>query len=122
MGTDFEVAKQIEYMISNGWNPCIEFAMPENALTLDHGPDGIISSVTCGYYSNRYWPMWKLPMFGCRDPRMQDGLPRCLHPCCWFRPSPAGTNGVYVGAPPNCRHQARAAFRLNTSLVVVYRI
>ena len=20
------------------------------------------------YYDNRYWTMWKLPMFGCRDP------------------------------------------------------
>jgi ribulose-bisphosphate carboxylase small chain len=22
----------------------------------------------CGYYDGRYWTMWKLPMFGCRDP------------------------------------------------------
>jgi ribulose bisphosphate carboxylase small subunit len=21
-----------------------------------------------GYYDNRYWTMWKLPMFGCSDP------------------------------------------------------
>jgi hypothetical protein len=21
-----------------------------------------------GYYDNRYWTMWKLPMFGCNDP------------------------------------------------------
>ncbi len=21
-----------------------------------------------GYYDNRYWTMWKLPMFGCTDP------------------------------------------------------
>ena len=49
-------------------SPCVEFSMPENALTLSHGSDGIVSSSTCGYYSNRYWPMWKLPMFGCANP------------------------------------------------------
>ncbi len=24
--------------------------------------------VSCGYQDNRYWTMWKLPMFGCTDP------------------------------------------------------
>jgi hypothetical protein len=23
-----------------------------------------------GYYDNRYWTMWKLPMFGCTDPSL----------------------------------------------------
>merc|ERR1712054_408373 len=66
--SDAEIAKQVNYIIAKGWNPCIEFSEPENALTLTHGNDGIVSSATCGYYSNRYWPMWKLPMFGCTDP------------------------------------------------------
>merc|ERR1712070_517670 len=66
--SDAEIAKQVAYIIAKGWNPCIEFSEPENALTLNHGNDGILSSATCGYYSNRYWPMWKLPMFGCQDP------------------------------------------------------
>merc|ERR1711988_366549 len=66
--SDAEISKQVNYIIAKGWNPCIEFSEPENALTLTHGNDGIISSATCGYYSNRYWPMWKLPMFGCQDP------------------------------------------------------
>ena len=37
--------KQIEYIVSKGWNPGIEHTEPENA------------------FSN-YWYMWKLPMFG----------------------------------------------------------
>ena len=38
-----------------------------------------------GYYDNRYWTMWKLPMFGCNDPEQvldemggcQDAFPSC---------------------------------------------
>lgn len=26
-----------------------------------------MGAVTPGYYDNRYWTMWKLPMFGCTD-------------------------------------------------------
>ncbi|KAK3236583.1 hypothetical protein CYMTET_53284 [Cymbomonas tetramitiformis] len=66
--SDAEVAKQIDYIVGRGWCPCIEFSETETALTLDHGSDGIVSPASCGYYANRYWPMWKLPMFGCNDP------------------------------------------------------
>jgi ribulose-bisphosphate carboxylase small chain len=27
-----------------------------------------MGTVSAGYYDNRYWTMWKLPMFGCSDP------------------------------------------------------
>jgi ribulose-bisphosphate carboxylase small chain len=27
-----------------------------------------MGAVSAGYYDNRYWSMWKLPMFGCSDP------------------------------------------------------
>lgn len=37
--------KQVEYMVSKGWNPAIEHTEPENS------PDS-------------FWYMWKLPMFG----------------------------------------------------------
>ncbi len=47
MGMD-EIKKQIEYIVSKGWNPAIEHTEPENAF--DH-----------------YWYMWKLPMFGETD-------------------------------------------------------
>ncbi len=39
------IKKQVEYIVSKGWNPAIEHTEPENAF--DH-----------------YWYMWKLPMFG----------------------------------------------------------
>jgi len=40
-----EIRKQIEYIVSKGWNPGIEHTEPANA-------------------SGNYWYMWKLPMFG----------------------------------------------------------
>merc|ERR1711997_40283 len=67
--SDDEIAKQIDYILGKGWNPCVEFSEPEVALTLGHGDDKIMSSAMPGYYANRYWPMWKLPMFGCQDPQ-----------------------------------------------------
>lgn len=61
--SDEDVAKQIQYLLNQGWSPCIEFAAPE-ASEADQkvimGP---------GYYDNRYYTMWKLPMFGCSDPQ-----------------------------------------------------
>ncbi len=45
---DDEIRKQVEYIVSKGWNPAVEHTEPENAgLT--------------------YWYMWKLPMFGETD-------------------------------------------------------
>jgi len=45
---DDRTRKQIEYIVSKGWNPGIEHTEPENA-------------------SSNYWYMWKLPMFGETD-------------------------------------------------------
>ena len=42
------IRKQVEYIVSKGWNPAVEHTEPENAF--DH-----------------YWYMWKLPMFGETD-------------------------------------------------------
>ena len=39
------IRKQIEFIVSKGWNPSIEHTEPENAF-------------------GAYWYMWKLPMFG----------------------------------------------------------
>ena len=39
------IRKQVEYIVSQGWNPAIEHTEPENAF-------------------GHYWYMWKLPMFG----------------------------------------------------------
>ncbi|WP_168409128.1 ribulose-1,5-bisphosphate carboxylase small subunit, partial [Acinetobacter indicus] len=54
-----QLLKQIEYLIRNGWVPCLEFSL-----------DGFVSRKyhqSPGYYDGRYWTMWKLPMFGCTD-------------------------------------------------------
>ena len=40
-----KIRKQVEYIVSKGWNPAIEHTEPENAFS-------------------HYWYMWKLPMFG----------------------------------------------------------
>jgi len=42
------IRKQVEYIVSKGWNPAVEHTEPENA-------------------SSNYWYMWKLPMFGETD-------------------------------------------------------
>ena len=46
--TPDELRKQVEYIVSKGWNPAIEHVEPEHAM-------------------DNYWYMWKLPMFGETD-------------------------------------------------------
>ena len=65
--SDDQIARQVDYIVNNGWTPCLEFSEAEHAYvssatTVRMGP------VTSNYYDNRYWTMWKLPMFGCSDP------------------------------------------------------
>ena len=43
-----QTRKQIEYIVSKGWNPAVEHCEPENAF-------------------QNFWYMWKLPMFGETD-------------------------------------------------------
>jgi len=55
-----EIEKQISYMIRNGWTPALEMSEDGDVyLNTRMGP---------GYYDNRYWSQYKLPMFGCTDP------------------------------------------------------
>jgi ribulose-bisphosphate carboxylase small chain len=42
------IRKQVQFIVSKGWNPAIEHTEPENAF-------------------GHYWYMWKLPMFGETD-------------------------------------------------------
>ncbi|MEC3861549.1 ribulose bisphosphate carboxylase small subunit [Mesobacterium sp. TK19101] len=42
------IRKQVEYIVSKGWNPAVEHTEPENA-------------------TSNFWYMWKLPMFGETD-------------------------------------------------------
>jgi len=64
--TDDEISKQVDYMVGNGWTPCLEFSDPETAYTGSQNTERM-GAVTSGYQDNRYWTMWKLPMFGCTD-------------------------------------------------------
>jgi len=64
---DQQIARQVDYIVGNGWVPCLEFssqadAYVSNTNTVRMGP------ISPCYYDNRYWTMWKLPMFGCTDP------------------------------------------------------
>jgi len=64
-----EITSQIEYMTKIGATPCLEFAKEDKAYTIRHCEGtGLDSRAFSGYYDNRYWTMWKLPMFGCTDP------------------------------------------------------
>ena len=58
----------MQYLLNNGWTPCIEFESAEKAYCDSHGWTGIDYNVNAGYYDNRYWVMWKLPMYGCTNP------------------------------------------------------
>ncbi|GAQ81886.1 ribulose-bisphosphate carboxylase small chain [Klebsormidium nitens] len=51
--------KQVEYLLSKGWSPCIEFDENGTIYREHH--------TSPGYYDGRYWTMWKLPLFGCTD-------------------------------------------------------
>lgn len=53
------IAKEVDYMISKGWIPCLEFD--------EVGEIRRTNSQMPGYYDGRYWTLWKLPMFGCTD-------------------------------------------------------
>ena len=45
---DASIRKQVEYIVSKGWNPAVEHTEPQNA-------------------TSNFWYMWKLPMFGETD-------------------------------------------------------
>ncbi|ERN18124.1 ribulose bisphosphate carboxylase small chain clone 512 [Amborella trichopoda] len=57
--SDESIAKEIDYMISKGWIPSLEFD--------EVGYVSRQNSRMPGYYDGRYWTLWKLPMFGCAD-------------------------------------------------------
>ena len=65
--SDADLAKQVQYLLNNGWTPCLEFEDPEHAYCDGHGWSGLDSSINTNYYDNRYWVMWKLPMYGCNS-------------------------------------------------------
>ncbi|DBA99862.1 TPA: Ribulose bisphosphate carboxylase small subunit, chloroplastic 4 [Trebouxia sp. C0004] len=64
---DDAIAKQVEYIIKNNWTPCLEFSEPEFAYVKAVNTNHIRGTAFCNYMDNRYWTMYKLPMFGCND-------------------------------------------------------
>jgi len=65
--TGEQIAKQVEFVTAQGWTPCLEFANADQAYVSNENT-ARMGAVVCNYYDNRYWTMWKLPMFGCSDP------------------------------------------------------
>ena len=63
--SDADIAKQVDYITRNGWVPALEFADPEHAYVSNENT--VRMQTTSGYQDNRYWSMYKLPMFGCTD-------------------------------------------------------
>ena len=64
------IRKQVEYIVSKGWNPAVEHTEPENAF--DH-----------------YWYMWKLPLFGETDvDRILNEAELCHNCLLYTSPSP----------------------------------
>ncbi|KAK3152156.1 hypothetical protein QOZ80_2BG0155170 [Eleusine coracana subsp. coracana] len=55
--TQESIAKEVDFILSKGWVPCLEF---DKAGRIHRS-----NSLMPGYYDGRYWTMWKLPMFGC---------------------------------------------------------
>jgi len=64
--TDDQISKQVDFIVNSGFVPCLEFSAAEFAYVDRHQCAGMQN--VCGYYDNRYWTMYKLPMFGCTDP------------------------------------------------------
>jgi len=65
--TDDQIARQVDYIINNGWVPCLEFSEASHAY-VDEIFNVRFGNASSGYQDNRYWTMYKLPMFGCTDP------------------------------------------------------
>jgi len=65
--SDAEILKQVQYLLKIGASPCVEFAFPENSYSMPGYTTGMDSRASANYYTNRYWSMWKLPMYGATD-------------------------------------------------------
>ena len=74
--SDQDIARQVEYCVSSGWTPCIEF--DEGPRALLHRSSDFVKTAQPGYQDGRYWMMWKLPMYGCNNPgQVLDEIQQC---------------------------------------------
>lgn len=51
--SDDAVAKQVDYVIRQGWIPCLEFSNAESAYVKNVNNVRFVGSASCGYYDNR---------------------------------------------------------------------
>jgi ribulose-bisphosphate carboxylase small chain len=85
--TDAEIGRQVQMVIAKNLAPCLEFSSAEDAY-VSSVSCGRFSGSTAGYYDNRYWTMWKLPMFGCSDAsQVLNEIAQCkaAYPQCYIR-------------------------------------
>ncbi|MCE7766471.1 hypothetical protein GQL56_27950 [Pseudomonas putida] len=76
-----QLLSEIEYLLKNGWVPCLEFETEKGFVYREHHKSP-------GYYDGRYWTMWKLPMFGCTDATQvlaEVGEAKKEYPQAWVR-------------------------------------
>merc|ERR1719231_135734 len=84
--SDEEIARQVNYLLRMGLTPCLEFEPASSAYS--DFRDKTDTSISSCMYENRYWSMWKLPMFGCTDPQQvlrEIALCRQAFPDCFVR-------------------------------------
>ena len=89
--TDAQISKQVDMIIAKGLSPCLEFAPKELSFVSNDNTVRFCGSAA-GYYDNRYWTMWKLPMFGCSDAsQVLKEIAECrkAYPQCYVRPGAA---------------------------------
>ncbi|CAG9465118.1 unnamed protein product [Pedinophyceae sp. YPF-701] len=86
--TDQEVARQIDYLTNSGFVPCIEFASEDQGIVSNENCIRFAGGASVTYQDNRYWTMYKLPMFGCTDSQeVIREIANCkkLFPGCYIR-------------------------------------
>jgi hypothetical protein len=52
--SDDDIAKQVDYIIRQGWIPCLEFSNEEHAYVKNVNNVRFVGSASCGYYDNRF--------------------------------------------------------------------
>lgn len=77
-----EVKAQLAYFLRKNLTPCIEFEDEDKSFAVENPAYGP------GFYYNRYWKMYKLPLFGCTDgDQVLDEINNCKKewPGCFIR-------------------------------------
>ena len=109
--TEPQIAKQVDYIVGNSWVPCLEFQEADGAYVANINNTRFHDNGSCGYYDNRYWTMWKLPMFGCNDASapsaLLHSLPACSPACCHLHLAAAHSSlACSLARPCTCEWQA----------------